>query len=134
VRSFGSWPLGRLADRLGRRRTLLLGWSWQAVCYAGFALATERWHAWALFAAYGLVAGLTEGAEKAVVAASVPSAQRGRALGVYNLVQGAGLFVASILAGQLWERASPGVALGTGAAFALAGALVLYRGTRASQR
>src|SRR5438093_13740615 len=98
VRATTSWPLGRLADRLGRRASLATGWAWYAICYLGFATATAPWHSWALFAAYGPVAGLTEGTERALVASSVPEERRGRALGVYNLVSGAGLLAASVLA------------------------------------
>jgi MFS family permease len=125
VRAGTSWPLGRLSDRLGRRTALAAGWVWYAVCYLGFAAASAPWHAWMLFAAYGPVAGLTEGTERALVAASVPQERRGRALGVYNLVSGAGLLVASVLAGEVWDHVSPGAALGLGAALAAFAAVLL---------
>src|SRR5712692_529702 len=111
VRAATSWPLGRLADRLGRRASLAAGWGLYAVCYLGFAVAADPWQAWALFAAYGLVAGLTEGT--------------GRALGLYNLVSGFGLLAASVLAGELWDHVSPGAALGLGAALAAAAVVLL---------
>ena len=125
VRAALSWPLGRAADRLGRTRALIAGWVWYALCYAAFAAASAPSQAWALFAAYGLVAGLTEGSERALVAAAVPEERRGRALGLYNLVSGAGLLIASLLAGALWERVSPAAALGAGALLAAAAAVVL---------
>ncbi len=125
VRSLLSWPMGRAADKFGRRRALMAGWLWYAACYAGFALARERWQIWALFAAYGLVAALTEGTERALIASAVPVETRGRALGVYNLVSGAGLLAASVLAGQVWDRVSPAAALLLGAGLALAAAGVL---------
>jgi len=125
VRAATSWPLGRLADRLGRRASLGAGWGLYAVCYLGFAAAAAPWQAWALFAAYGLVAGLTEGTERALVASSVPQDRRGRALGLYNLVSGFGLLAASVLAGELWDKVSPAAALGLGAALAAAAAVVL---------
>jgi len=125
VRATTSWPLGRLADRFGRRGALAAGWIWYALCYVGFAGATAAWHAWALFASYGLVAGLTEGTERALVAAAVPPEQRGRALGLYNLISGAGLFTASVIAGIVWDQASPAAALGLGAALATVAALLL---------
>src|SRR5438445_475301 len=125
VRAATSWQLGRLADRLGRRAALAAGWAWYAACYVGFALASARWHAWALFAAYGLVAGLTEGTERALVASSVPQGKRGRALGLYNLVSGCGLLVASVMAGEVWDHVSPAAALGLGAALAAMAALLL---------
>jgi MFS family permease len=125
VRAATSWQLGRLADRLGRRAALAAGWAWYALCYLGFALASAPWHAWALFAAYGLVASLTEGTERALVASSVPQGNRGRALGLYNLVSGSGLLVASVVAGEVWDHVSPAAALGLGAALAAAAALLL---------
>jgi MFS family permease len=126
VRAASSWPLGRIADRLGRRASLAAGWTWYALCYLGFAAASAPRHAWALFAAYGLVAGLTEGSERALVASSVPADRRGRALGAYNLVSGVGLLAASVIAGEVWDHASPSAALGLGAALAaLAAVLVI---------
>src|SRR6266849_6727852 len=125
VRAATSWPLGRLADRLGRRASLAAGWGLYSVCYLGFAVAADPWQVWALFAAYGLVAGLTEGSERALVASSVPQDRRGRALGLYNLVSGFGLLAASVLAGELWDHVSPAAALGLGAALAAAAAVLL---------
>ncbi|HWE24323.1 MAG TPA: MFS transporter, partial [Myxococcales bacterium] len=125
VRAGTSWPLGRLGDLVGRQRALAAGWAWYALCYFGFAVAKVPWHAWVLFAAYGLVAGLTEGSERALVASSVPQDRRGRALGVYNLVSGAGLLAASVVAGELWDHVSPATALATGAALAIVAAVLL---------
>jgi MFS family permease len=125
VRSALSWPLGRAADRLGRRGALAAGWLWYAACYAGFALARSPLQMWLLFAAYGLVAGLTEGSERALIASAVPGERRGRALGVYNLVSGIGLLLASVLAGEVWEHGSPQAALLLGAGLAFAAAALL---------
>jgi MFS family permease len=130
VRALLSWPVGRAADMLGRRRALIAGWLWYAACYAGFAFADAAAEIWALFAAYGLVAALTEGSERALIASSVPSERRGRALGVYNLVSGIGLLLASILAGEVWEHVSPAAALFLGAALAFVAALTLFAGHR----
>ena len=125
VRAATSWPLGRLADRVGRRTALATGWFWYALCYLGFAAADAPWHAWALFASYGLVAGLTEGTERALVASAVPDERRGGALGMYNLISGAGLLVASVIAGIVWDRVSPAAALTLGAALAAIAAVLL---------
>ena len=132
VRALSSWPIGRAADRIGRRASLIAGWIWYALCYAGFALARGPGQLWALFAAYGLVAALTEGSERALIAAAVPPERRGTALGVYNLVSGIGLLAASILAGQVWEHVSPQAALLLGAALAVAAAAALGAAPRAA--
>jgi MFS family permease len=125
VRASSSWPLGRLADRLGRKPSLAAGWILYAGCYAGLAQASAPWHAWALFGAYGFVAGLTEGSERALVASSVPETARGAVLGLYNLMSGIGLLVASLLAGFVWERSSASAALFIGAVFAALAAAAL---------
>jgi len=129
VRALLSWPMGRLADRFGRRTALITGWIWYAVCYAGFALSTAPWQMWGLFAAYGLVAALTEGSERALIAEAVPGEHRGSALGLYNLVSGVGLLAASIIAGEIWDHVSPAAALLVGATLAF-GAAVLLGGHR----
>ena len=123
-----------IADQLGRERTLIVGWLWYAACYAGFAVARVPAHFWILFAAYGLVAALTEGTERAMVADAVPPETRGRALGIYNLVTGVGLVAASVLAGQIWERASPTAALLFGAFLAFGASAVLRFGPRPGER
>jgi MFS family permease len=134
VRTILSWPMGRAADKLGRQRALIAGWLWYAVCYAGFALAQSPGHAWVLFAAYGAVAALTEGTERALIADAVPAELRGRALGMYNLITGAGLLAASVIAGQVWENASPAAALLLGAVLAVGASVLLAIGTRAARR
>jgi MFS family permease len=63
-----SIPGGALSDRLGRKPLILVGWATYAAVYFGFGRATESWQAWALFLAYGLFFGLTEGSERAMVA------------------------------------------------------------------
>ena len=134
VRSVLSWPLGRAADKLGRRGALALGWLWYAACYAGFAAARTPLQIWILFAAYGLVAGLTEGSERALIAAAVPGEERGRALGLYHLVSGLGLLFASIVAGQVWEHFSPQAALLLGAVLAAVAAASLAAAPRPAER
>ena len=131
MRAALSWPAGWFADRLGRRRMLVCGWVWYAICYVSFSLARAKWQLWILFAAYGLVAALTEGTERALIAAASPPGSRGRALGLYNLVSGVGLLAASVVAGQVWERVSPAAALQLGAALAFVAAAVLGAGRQA---
>jgi MFS family permease len=133
VKSISNVPGGSLSDRVGRRPTLVAGWLVYALVYLLFARASHAWHAWALFAAYGVFFGLTEGTELALVADVVPAARRGAAYGWYYLAIGIGALPASLLFGLLWDRYGSPVAFGTGAALALAAAvlLALARPTRA---
>lgn len=122
VKSLSSTPGGALSDRIGRRPTLIMGWALYAAVYFGFARATEAWQAWALFGVYGVFFGLTEGAERALMADLVIPERRGTAFGWYNLSIGLGALPASLLFGWVWDRAGAPVAFTMGASLALAAA------------
>jgi len=118
-------PGGALSDRIGRRPTLIAGWVVYAIVYFLFARASAAWHAWVLFAAYGLYFGLTEGAQLALVADVVPKARRGIAYGWYYLAIGIGALPASLLFGLLWDRFGSAVAFSVGAGLSLVSAVGL---------
>ena len=124
-RSAWAVPGGVLADRYGRMKLILAGWLVYALAYTGFAVADAAWTMWPLFVLYGLHAGLTEGAERALVADFVAPEIHGRAFGAFHLAVGIGALPASLLTGFLWQAAGPGVALGVGAGFAGLAALLL---------
>jgi MFS family permease len=123
VKTIASIPGGALSDRIGRKPTLVAGWSIYALVYLGFAVADATWHAWALFAAYGVYFGLTEGTERALVSDIVPALRRGTAFGWFHLTIGLGALPASLLFGLLWDRFGAHVAFMTGAGFAVAAVL-----------
>jgi MFS family permease len=123
VKSASSYPAGLLSDRIGRRALIVGGWCVYAVVYVGFGLASEPWHIWLLFPAYGIFYGMTESTERALVADFHPDAQRGRAFGAFNFVTGIGALPASLLMGWLWTVSGPVAAFGAGAAFAIAAAI-----------
>ena len=125
VKAAASTPSGKLSDRVGRRTLIVTGWLVYAAVYLGFAAAGTPWHIWALFLAYGVFFGLTEGAEKALVADLVPAHARGRAFGWYNLSIGLGALPASVLFGALWDRWGAPTAFTFGAGLAGVAALGL---------
>jgi MFS family permease len=123
VKSVLNVPGGALSDRIGRRPTLVAGWVVYAAIYFLFARATHAWHAWALFAGYGIFFGLTEGTELALVADVVPKDRRGAAYGWYYLAIGAGALPASLIFGAVWDRFGAPVAFEMGATLALVAAI-----------
>ena len=133
VKSLGNWRLGRWVDRYGPRRMIVLGWAWYAVVYLLFGLATEAWHAWALFLMYAAFYALTEPAEKTLVANLVPPERRGLAFGWFNFAIGIATLPASVLFGFLYDRGGVLVAFGTGAGLSLAASVLLLWTTRARQ-
>ena len=122
--AIGAWA-GGLADRLGRRWALALGWLVYAGIYVGFAFAHSRTAVVALFVAYGLHFALVAGAQKAVVAELVPAFARARGFGVYHMCVGLAALPASVLFGVLYQRWGGTAAFLTGAALALGGTALL---------
>ena len=125
VKSLSSMPGGALSDRVGRTPLIVGGWIVYALVYAGFAAANAPWHMWALFALYGIVFGLSEGTEKALIADLVPSARRGRAFGWYHAVVGVAALPASVVFGAVWDQFGAGTAFLMGAVLALTASVML---------
>lgn len=120
-----SIPGGILSDRIGRKKVIVAGWVVYALVYAGFAFANSQWHAWALFAVYGIYFGLTEGVEKALVADFAPTHLRGSAFGLYHLIVGLGALPASLLFGLVWQKFGAAAAFGMGAGLAMLASVML---------
>jgi MFS family permease len=125
VKMLSSVPGGIVSDRIGRKKVIVTGYIVYALVYAGFGAAKEHWHAWTLFALYGIYFGFTEGVEKALVADFAPVHLRGSAFGLYHLVVGAGAFPASLLFGFVWQRFGSSTAFGMGAGLALLAGVML---------
>ena len=125
VKSAFSTPAGALSDRVGRRPLIVAGWGLYAAVYAGFAQATDPWHAWALFGVYGVVFGLTEGTEKALVADLVAPLRRGTAFGWYQATVGVAALPASIVFGVVWDAYGSPAAFAMGAALAVVAAVIM---------
>jgi MFS family permease len=116
---------GDLSDRLGRRRLIVSGWILYAAVYAGFAFVSNEVSVWILFMIYGIYFGLSEGAEKALVADLVRPEQRGTAYGLYNLAFGITVLPASLLMGTLWDWRGPQTAFLVSAVLGASAALLL---------
>jgi MFS family permease len=129
VKSTTSTWGGSLSDRIGRRRTIGLGWLVYTLVYVGFAMyavAGGGVLAWVLFAMYGLYFGLVEGPERALVADLSPDAtRRGMAYGLFHFVVGISALPSSALCAGLWKWQGPAVAFSVGAAFALLATMLL---------
>jgi len=121
-----SLPAGMLSDKLGRRRVIILGWFVYALVYLGFALATRVWSVWLLFAGYGIYQGVVEGVARAFVADLVAEPRRGTAYGLYHGVVGLLALPASLIAGWLWDIASPAAPFYFGAGLAFISAIGLW--------
>ncbi len=125
-----SLPAGMLSDKLGRRRVIALGWFIFALIYLGFALASNLWQMWLLFAGYGVYYGIAEGAARAFVADLVPEERRGTAYGLYHGVVALSASPVSLVMGWMWQKINPAAPFyfGAGLAFiAMLGIMALIR-------
>jgi MFS family permease len=121
VKSAASFAGGAWSDRFGARRTMWFGWAAYAAVAAGFAVATSPAQAWALFLAVGVVAGLTESPERALVAGLAGGGQ-GKGFGTYHALTGLAALAGGILLGVAfqWWGASTAFLVSTGGGLALA--------------
>ena len=114
-----STPMGILSDKMGRKRVISIGWLIYGLVYLGFALSSNIWQLWVLFAVYGIYYGICEGVARAFVADMVPVERRGTAYGLYNGIVGLMAFPASLIAGVLWDKIAPAATFYFGAGLAL---------------
>jgi MFS family permease len=100
-------PFGILADKIGKEKVLIIG-------YSVFSLSTvlmllfsgNTFYAYILAAIFGLYMGISETVQRAVVPKYVVSELRGTAYGLYNVVIGTAFFVANVIFGFLWDNYS----------------------------
>ena len=119
VYSLSSYPAGMVSDRFGRRGLLFSGLA--VLIAADLVLALGGSIATALVGVglWGLHMGLTQGVLSSLVADTAPVHLRGTAFGMFNLVSGAALLAASLVAGLLWDTYGPAVTFLAGAGFAV---------------
>jgi len=124
-----SYPAGRAADRISARTLLLFGLALLIVADIVLAIATSPLVSFAGAAFWGLHMAFTQGLLSKLVADTAPADLRGTAFGVFNLVSGVSLFLASLLAGSLWTAFGAPAPFVAGAGFALlaAAGLMFYR-------
>jgi MFS family permease len=125
LKSYGNWWCGAGVDRYGPKPFILLGWFVYAVIYICFAFAVNAWQVWAIFLSYALFYGLTEPAEKTLVAALAGPERKGLAFGWFNFAIGISTLPASLLFGALYQVFGPLTAFGTGAALALVASVLV---------
>lgn len=124
-----AYPMGRLADRVDPMRLLAAGLAVLVAADLVLALSGALTLTFAGVALWGLHMGMTQGVLAAMIAGSAPAALRGTAFGVFYLVSGIAMLVASVLAGFLWDRYGAAMTFYAGAGFAVA-AFVLFAARR----
>jgi MFS family permease len=102
VRSGSSFLGGRASDRLGPGRTMWLGWAAYAVLAAAMARAASAAAGWGVFLALGIVAGLTESPERALIA-RLAGTRQGSGFGVYHGATGLAALAGGLALGAVFQ-------------------------------
>ena len=118
VYSLSAYPFGRWSDRVSHGR--LLAGGVLLLIAADLCLGASAHWAAAIAGVllWGLHLGMTQGLLARMVADTAPADLRGTAFGMFNLMSGVAMLLASVLAGWLWEHQGAAATFYTGAAFA----------------
>ena len=129
VRSSSSFLGGAASDRLGPGQTMWVGWLVYAMLAVGMARASSAPAAWGLFLALGLVAGLTESPERALVA-RLAGTHQGSGFGLYHGITGFAALVGGVALGGVFQRygAAPAFLASAAGGLALVFAWPLFAG------
>src|SRR5438309_7803600 len=131
VRSTSSFLGGAWTDRLGAERTMWIGWVCYALLAAGMAYAHTTLQAWGLFLALGVVAGLTESPERALVARTAGGRQ-GSGFGAYHGLTGFAALAGGLVLGGVFQAYGGAAAFvasaAAGGALALVWPMIARRG------
>lgn len=117
--SLSAYPVGVLSDRVNKVMLLVIGLALLLVADLVLAFASSLAGLGIGVALWGLHMGFTQGLLATLIAETAPAELRGTAFGMFNLVTGAALLLASVIAGALWDTAGPQGTFLAGAAFTL---------------
>jgi MFS family permease len=115
--ALSAYPVGVLSDRVNRFTLLVLGLALLFLADLVLAFTAGIIALGAGVVLWGLHMGFTQGLLTTLVAETAPPELRGTAFGMFNLVSGVALLLASIIAGALWDIAGPEATFLAGAGF-----------------
>ena len=103
VYALTAYPVGALSDRANRMTVLAFGFGLLVAADLVLAFTGGLVGVAVGVALWGLHMGFTQGLLATLVADTAPPELRGTAYGIFNLLGGLALLVASVLAGVLWD-------------------------------
>jgi len=103
IHALFSIPAGIISDKLGRKKTIIMGYGLYSFTCLSFALANSLGQFILLFALYGLSFALIEGNQRAYASDFVAGDSSGTALGTFHTCVSLAVLPAGIIAGILWS-------------------------------
>ncbi len=125
VYSVGAYPAGLLSDRVAPKRLLLVGIIALVVSHTVLGFGGGLVSVFVGIALWGVHMALTQGILARMVADCAPPQLVASAFGLFSLVTGIGLFVASVIGGLLWDALGSQSTFILAAGFAAASAVTL---------
>ena len=128
-----SWPVGILADKIGKTGLLATGFAVLVLADLCLAFGQGLGVIFAGVGLWGLHMGLTQGLLAAMVADATPAPLRGTAFGLFNLATGFALLIGNGVAGAVWTFYGAQATFSLGAVVAvvaLLAGLLWHRHTR----
>jgi len=101
---------GKLADKFGRGMLMLVSWTAFALSFLLLGKVTGNLGLWAVTIGYGLFAGMSEGAERALVGDFSGTSEHGSAFGWYHLIIGLTAIPGGAMFGGIWHFQSAAMA------------------------
>lgn len=126
--ALAAFPVGALADRVGRRGLLAAGYLLAGLTFVGFMRpSTDLWYLALLFSSAGVFMAVEDALEGAIAGELLPAATRGLGYGVLGSVNGVGDLFSSVIVGVLWAHVSVTAGLVYAAVLSITGAVLILR-------
>ena len=118
-------PIGKLSDRIGREKLIILGFIVYAIVYYFFGRFNSINVFIFLFMLYGFYSALTDGSQKAMISDIVSKDLKGTGFGIYHAVLGITLLPASLIAGLLYDKVNSNAPFYFGSIMALIATILM---------
>jgi MFS family permease len=127
-------PIGKMSDRIGREKLIILGFFIYAIVYFLFGRFNNITIFILLFIMYGGYSALTDSSQKAMISDIVDKDLKGTGYGIYHAVLGITLLPASLIAGILYDKVNSNAPFYFGSLMALLATILMLIFTILEQR
>ncbi len=100
-----SFPAGKLSDKIGRIKILIISFFVFGITLIGFAIVKNNFFIFPLFILYGAFIGINDAVIKAFISDISDQSRLGESFGFYYMLTGFLTFIGNLIFGVLWDKA-----------------------------